>query len=284
MVSTGDRIVIYKSGSNNSAYSDNNGANWTYANNINTTLNLRQGAYGNGTIIISRSENTSNNFIKSDNLGVTWSNSNIGYSTQGFNGVAYGNNKFIATRSGNATAIRTVDNGNTWSNISLGNSYLWRQFAYGNGKWVGVSEYTGPTTRGAIVVSTDDGNTWSTTLIANVRWATAGYANGTFILGNADDANILVSSDAITWSTINVASPANANTFNVSTGVTFNSRHNLIVLTGTNSGKVAGALTPSIVIPSSDGNLSNAQAVPTGTYKTLGGGVGNIGAMWVRTA
>lgn len=284
IVSTGNRIIALRSGANTSAYSDNNGDSWTYANNINTTLNLGPGAFGNGTIIISRSEiSASNNFIKSNDYGVTWSNSNIGGTTYTFNNITYGNGKFIATRNGNANAIITTNNGNTWANISIGVSALWRQFAYGNGKWVGVSEYNGTPNTGKLTVSTDDGATWTTSNIANVRWATAQYCNGTFILGNADNANILVSTDAVTWTTINVASPANANTFNVGAGIAFNSKENLIVLAG-GTPNVAGSLTPSIIVPSSDGNLSNAQSVPSGTYKTLGGGIGNVGAMWIRTA
>ena len=273
-----NNLVIYKTGSNNSAYSTNDGANWTYANNVNTTFNLRNSAYGNGTIIITRAEFTSNNFIKSHNDGVTWSNSNIGFTTQNFGDIAYGNNKFIAIAGTGATfGIRTTDNGNTWSNITLPNAYLWRQLAYGNGKWVAVSEYSDPTLRGSAIVSTDDGNTWTTTLLANVRWGAIAYANGIFVATNFDNGNIITSSDGITWATSNIAN------FTGGAGVGFNSKENLLVISN-NGTNVAATLTPKIVVTSSDGNISNAQSVPNGTYKNLGGALGNVGAMWIKTA
>jgi hypothetical protein len=276
VISAGNNLVIYRSGSNNSAYSTNNGANWTYANNVNTTLSLKGAAYGSNTIIISRSENISNNFIKSSDFGLTWSNSNIGSSTFGFEYIAYGNGTFISTPIGGSNiAKRSTDLGNSWSNITLTNPYLWRQFVYGNGKWVGVSEFTGSTNRGAATVSTDDGNTWTTTLLANVRWEAIGYANGIFIATNSDNGVIITSSDGITWSNTTIANFAGGG------DVSFNSKENLVVLSnyGTN---VASALTPKIVVTSSDGNLSNGLSTPTGTYKNLGGVLSNGGAMWIK--
>ena len=283
IVSAGNNLVIYRSGSNNSAYSTNDGANWTYANNINTTLNLGKAAYGSNTIIIVRSEATSNNFIKSTDFGLTWSNSNIGGPTTNYGSIAYGNSKFIAIQTGGANATigkRTTDLGNSWSNITLANAYLWRGMAYGNGKWVAISEYTSANNRGSATVSTDDGNTWTTTLLGNVRWESIGYANGVFIATNADDGNIITSTDGISWSNTTIAGFTGAST---TLGVAFNSKENLVVLSTTGS-NVASALTPQILVTSSDGNISNALAAPIGEYRNLGGAIGNVGAMWIRTA
>jgi hypothetical protein len=279
VVQANNNIVIYQSGSNRSAYSSNNGSTWTTANNINTTLSLKSSAYGNGTIIITRSETTSNNFIKSTDFGLTWANSNIGANTFGYWNIAYGNNKFLATNiAANTVGKLSSDNGTTWSNVTLPSSYLWRQFAYGNGKWVGVSEYTGSTYRGAATVSTDDGTTWSTpTLLGNVRWSGVAYASGTFIISNADDGNVRSSTDGITWS-------ANINTGIVggAGNVAYNIQQSLLVV-GLQT-RVASTLTPIIGVISSDGNISNIQVTPSGTYKALGGAIGNVGAMWIRTA
>ena len=280
VVQANNNIVIYRSGTNNSAYSNNQGNTWTYANNINTTLNLRDAAFGNGTIIITRSENTSNNFIKSHDLGLTWSNSNIGSNTFGFSSIAYGNGKFIAIPTGGSSlAKRTTDNGNTWANINLTNTYLWRQIAYGNNKWVAVSEYTGATNRGSATVSSDDGNTWTTTLLGNVTWEGVAYANGIFVISNFSDANIRTSVDGITWS-----ANINSNYTPVGGGqIAFNENLNLLTVAGI-SNNSASTLTPKIVITSSDGNSSNGQTTPAGDYKNLGGIGGNVGAMWVKTA
>ena len=279
IIQANNNLVIYRSGSNNSAYSTNNGNAWTYANNNNTTFNLRNSAYGNGTIIIIRAELTSNNFIKSHDDGLTWSNSNTGGNTYVYTDVTYGNNKFIATRTASATAIRTTDNGNNWSNISLGNAYLWRQFAYGNGKWVGISEYTSPSTLGVAVVSTDDGNTWTTTALANLAWSDIVYANGTFIAGagSGGSGNVIISTDGITWS--------NGGNTGIGTvdQLEFNSTEQLLVA-GDNGVLVASTITPKITVTSSDGNLSNIQSAPAGTYRNLGGAIGNVGSMWIRTA
>ena len=154
---------------------------------------------------------------------------------------------------------------------------LWRGIAYGNSKWVAICEYTGSGPAPVTALSTDDGNTWTTTTQANLNWQSVAYANGTFIATNAQNGNIIISTDGANWTTSTIAN------FTGGSGIAYNSKENLLVLAsgGTN---VAATLTPKIVVTSSDGNISNAQSVPNGTYKNLGGALGNVGAMWIRTA
>ena len=282
VVQANNNVIIYESGSNRSAYSTDNGDNWTYANNINTTLNLGDSAYGNGTVIITRSEIGSNNFIKSTNYGLTWSNSNVGSNTYTFNSIAYGNGKFIATKNSFADARRSVDNGNTWQTINLGNAYLWRQFAYGNGRWVGTSEYTDASHRAVAVTSTDDGNTWTTTLLANTAWNSLTYANGIFIAADSYSGNVITSTDGITWSSNINTGTAGTGVGPWGSGIAYNDKNQLIVVGQNNN--VAATLTPKITVTSSDGNISNSLPTPNDTYKNLGGAIGNVGAMWIRTA
>jgi hypothetical protein len=285
-IQAGNNIVIYKSGSNAGAYSTNDGANWITANNINTTLNLGNSAFGSNTIIITRSETTSNNYIKSSDFGVTWSNSDIGSQTFRTSGIAYGNGKFMTNFSGLTLGKITSDLGNTWSNITLPNAYLWRSIAYGNGKWVSVSEYTGPTTRGCAIVSTDEGNTWTTTLLANLQWEDVTYTNGYFIASETTG-NIILSTDGLSWTTVNTNLGNTAPGGQPAGTVAFNSKNSQLIVASISSGgysNTAVTLTPKIQVTSADGNSANSQLVPLGTYKNLGGSLGNVGAMWIRTA
>lgn len=277
----GNNIVIWKSATNSAAYSSNDGTSWTTSNTARGTLNLGQGAYGNGVIIISGSEVTNNNFIKSTDYGVTWSNSNTGSNTSGARAIAYGNSKFITLYDSSNVAKITTNNGNSWSNINVGNTYLWRSLAYGNGKWVGVSEFTGATNRGAAIVSSNDGTTWTTTLLANSIWNDITYTNGYFVAAEFDG-NVITSVDGITWTTANTAlGSSNGGS------LAYNNTDNLLIVGSrgpTGSSNVAVALTPKISITSADGNSSNSSIVPIGSYKNLGGAIGNVGAMWTRTA
>ena len=278
VVQANNNVIIYQTGSNRAAYSTNDGANWTNANTTNSTLLLAGAAYGNGTVIITTRETSANIFLKSTNDGLTWSNTNIGSNTYSYVVIAYGNSKFMTVPRGTSTVGKiTADNGNTWSNITMSDPYLWRGLAYGNGRWVTVSEYTGVSTRGSASVSTDDGATWTTTLLANVSWNGVAYVSGTFVITNSTDGNIRTSTDGITWSA------------NISTGLTqggfiaFNQKNNLLTVTSYGA-NTASTLSPKILVTTSDGNISNSQTTPSGTYRNLGGSIGNVGAMWVRTA
>ena len=286
-IQAGTNLVIWQSGSNRAAYSTNDGANWTNANTVNTTLNLSAGAYGSNTLIVIRSETINNTFIRSTDFGLTWANVNTGQATYTMTDIAYGNSKFIAiSRNGvvggqPVLSKRSTDFGTSWANITLPTTYgnLWTGIAYGNGKWVAVSEYTGSTNRGTSIVSTDDGNTWTQTLLANTNWNEITYANGYFVASDSYSGNIIYSSDGTTWTTVDTGIGINNGG-----SIAYNSKENLLInASDTGLSNVAVALTPKIVISGSDGNLSNGISAPFGTYKSLGGVLGNVGAMWIKT-
>jgi hypothetical protein len=280
-IQAGTNIVIFKPGTNAFAYSSNDGTTWSNGNASTATYGFYTfAAYGSNTIIAGSHNSLNYNFYKSSDFGNSWSNTgNIGLQTQLAQSIAYGNGKFMTTFSGQTVAKISSDLGNTWTSVSLGNAYLWRQIVYGNGKWVSVSEYSNPSLPAVAIVSSDDGNTWTTTTLANLSWEGVAYANGYFV-ASATNGNIIYSNNGTSWTTVNTG-------LGIGGGgsISFNDKYNqLVVAPQVSASNIAVTLTPRIEIASSDGNVANAQAVPLGTYKNLGGGVGNVGAMWVRTA
>lgn len=276
-------FVIFDSGTNVAAYSSD-GNTWSTTSLPGGTQAWKSIGYGNNTFIItSYAPGIAPLLQRSTNDGVTWSNvtAGLGNSALAFSDIGFGNNKFIMTIFGSSIAKRSTDLGATWSNVTMSSTSKWNSIAYGNGKWVAVSEYTPGTIASKAAVSTNDGNTWSEVTLANTSWAGLTYANGVFIASDNYSGNVVFSTDGTTWNYANSGLGINGG------GSTAFDPNTQTLLNGSGYGpnsSIALSVTPRIVVSPSDGNVLQGTVAPSATYKNLGGAEGNVGALWIRTA
>lgn len=94
---------------------------------------------------------------------------------------------------------RYSTDGINWSNMELPQYTYWEAVAYGNGKFVAISE--------SVSAYSTDGVTWSlSSLPASAAWNILTYGGGMFVAGCFD--NMIYSTDGINWSTASLVPPA----------------------------------------------------------------------------
>lgn len=125
----------------------------------------------------------------------SWTNGTI---TASLPTLAFGNGNFVATNISYSTgAGYSTDGGATWTASTLPNSTDWTALAYGNNKFVALSE-----SGTYAAVSTDDGATWtSKTALSSTRNAMC-FGNNMFIAvsGSPAATKYIYSSDGENWS------------------------------------------------------------------------------------
>ena len=262
-----NQYIIFATGTNVAAKSTTAGVSWSNVA-LPNSGSWSDIAYGSNTFIISSAQNSYLSVARSTDDGNTWANVLIGFTQQA---VAFGPaNTFMIVGTSNG-AIST-NGGSSWSNITVP-SYAWNDVAYGNNKWCAVAA-------NAVTVSSDDGNTWTTTTITGGNYSRVAFANPYFVITESATTGVKYSIDGNTWS--------NANSVANGGYIGYNPIINQIVIAaqqGPNGQANIAILEPvTIKVTSSDGNIANSQSVPNGTYKNLGGVIGNVGALWTRTA
>jgi hypothetical protein len=199
-----NRLVIWKTGTNAAAYSTTDGNTWVSANSVNSTTNLKSGAFDGANIVILRGDPASNSFMRSTNLGSSWANVDTGSVSTNKRDIAYGNGVFLTVgdlyRSFpppfvNGSLVST-DGGQTWANSTPIKA---TSIAYGDGKFVATYPFGANSNPSYAYVSTNNGNTWTQTLLPNQGWASVVFADNHFIASEGGG-NIIYSEDGITWS------------------------------------------------------------------------------------
>lgn len=263
---------------------------FAYSNNLTTWANASISAnhqwvdvaYGNGVFIAVNKTLNSNIVGISTNDGVSWTTKAV--PRTGTTGrIVYGNGAFVYLNSANIPAYITNDNGNTWT--SLGSSGNWTGLAYGNGKFMVTYSRPNVNVNSTFAVFYSNGSTFLTGNIGNINPYGLTYANGTWIcsaFGSSFNYNIAYSNDdGATWTV------GNANTSqNIGGSIAYNPLENLIMIGDigpANTTNVQISSSNSIAIYNSAGNVFAPTSVPDGTYRNLGGVVGNVGALWIKT-
>jgi hypothetical protein len=197
-----NRLVIWKTGTNAAAYSTTDGNTWVSANSVNSTTNLKSGAFDGANIVILRGDPASNSFMRSTNLGSTWANVDTGSDTNLKRDIVYGNGVFLTvgdfyrTSPFVNTSLISTDGGNTWANSTYIKA---TSIAYGNEKFVATYPFGANSNPSYAYVSTNNGNTWTQTLLPNQGWTSVVFADNHFIASEGGG-NIIYSEDGITWS------------------------------------------------------------------------------------
>jgi hypothetical protein len=176
----GGQFVVV--GDNGTVQTSTDGISWT-ARNSGTTARLVDVTYGNGMFVAIGREGLI--LISSD--ATNWES--VTANTP-LNAIAFGNGKFIVVGRG-GTIFSSLD-GKTWTSQNSGINNDLSAIAFGNINFVAVG------TSGTIVTSSDGINWTAQKLAASDDLNQIVFGNGIFI--TTDSANILSSSDGITWS------------------------------------------------------------------------------------
>jgi hypothetical protein len=162
-------------------------------------------------------------------VAVSYKSTNVAYSEDGINwiqttlpsksnwyAIAYGNGKFVAVSYGDVdetgngiidtNKVAYSEDGINWELSSMPVSSGWVSIAYGNGKFVSLTD----SSDGSYVAAySEDGINWTqTTLPVGGGWFSVTYGNGKFIAGN-EFTGIIYSNDGINW--IEATLPLSAN-------------------------------------------------------------------------
>jgi hypothetical protein len=172
------------------AYSED-GITWT-ATSMVTSATWADVAFGAQKFVAVGSDVTT---VRISNDGENWDQTGT-LTTTGFVQVAYGKGKFVAIKYGtnvtNYATSATVTG--TWTAGTLPSSSNWNSIAYGNNRFVAVSN-----TSGTIAAYSLDGITWAaSTLPATAAWTKITYGQGVFLAVSTTTA-AATSPDGITW-------------------------------------------------------------------------------------
>lgn len=146
-----------------------------------------------------------------EGLAVSSNGTSYSFSNGSFNALAYNGSNYVGvgyiSSNGNVFSSTTF-NSNTWTNRSLGSQKPLFGVVHNGSKFVAVGDRT--------VISSTDGNTWSSIATPAETFACLAYGGSKYVVGGytIDYANYFLkySSDGITWTT---ASTANVTFFKV---------------------------------------------------------------------
>jgi hypothetical protein len=107
--------------------------------------------------------------------------------------------KLVVLRDGTSQTIdRSTDHGETWNTSTIsGSNIFWTDIAYGNGKFVAVSD-----ANGEVASSTNNGGNWTVTNTAMeaIRWDKIIYGNGRFVALSIGGDDSTISESKIAYS------------------------------------------------------------------------------------
>ena len=182
--------VAGTSANTTAAYSDD-GITWTAASMV-TSATWVDVAFAAQKFVAVSSDVTT---VRISNDGENWDQTGT-LTTTGFTSVAGGKGVFVAIKSGtNVTNYATTAGvTGTWTASTLPSSSNWNSIAYGNNRFVAVSN-----TSGTIAAYSLDGITWTaSTLPATAQWTKVTYGQGVFLAVSTTTA-AATSPDGVTW-------------------------------------------------------------------------------------
>jgi len=198
IITTGNSIAV----SINSITSGNVWANAVLGN---SETYYGSAAYGNGTYVLLPSATQPSPDVAISTDGFNWQSSPApGLGANRGGAITYGD-KFVRTIGTFADPSNIAwysTDGTNWTESNLGLVALWKDVAYGNGRYVALSDRTSSFDPQTQAVTSADGISWTTvSLPAAARWNSVTYANGRFVaIGNNSNRAAYSTDGGNTWS------------------------------------------------------------------------------------
>ena len=177
------------------------GINWSLTTGSVATTSYGM-AYGDGKIVVTDDSTNGSGVMISTNEGISFATSNQPYNLNYYS-VTYGNGMFVAIGNSNPySAYRNIsyatDPAGTWSSALGISQNGWVDIAFGNGRFVAVSQ-------GSYIMYSDDAINWTeaTSYPAGFNFNTVTYGNGTWVAAEySSDSRVCYSTDnGVTWQT-----------------------------------------------------------------------------------
>lgn len=194
-VAYGNGIFVVGGESGYVTTSTDEGTTWSTPKQLVTTGSWSNVIYANGSFMML---NFHNGKLATSTDGITWTTRDT-YSLEYWRGLAYGNGIYVAVGPSYGTIMTSTD-GETWTKRTVG-SVTWQDIAYGNGKFIIISD------SGYFSTSTD-GVIWkSQSRIPNISrgYNAITFGNGKFVVAEGYRGNTQTTTDGETWTTPNTS-------------------------------------------------------------------------------
>jgi len=221
---------------NNIWYATDDLTSWTNTTLTGATINQPIDiAFGSGKFMVVHAGSDSHFF--SEDGGVNWTEKASTLPATGYELVTYGQGKFVAVDKVTAN-VAYIDQlqatlSGTWQIQTLPNADNWADIAYGNNRFVIVSNNNN---RGAL--SVDGGDTWSEITLPSGAYSSIAYGQGVFGATRTDSTNVAYSEFGNEWQEISVGdnsgpiafgNPQRTGVFSVN-GTGAGTTHNLLTI------------------------------------------------------
>lgn len=175
--------------------STDEGETWSTPKQLVTIGSWSNVIYANGSFMML---NFHNGKLATSTDGITWTTRDT-YSLEYWRGLAYGNGIYVAVGPSHGTIMTSTD-GETWTKRTV-DSVIWKDIAYGNGKFIIISD-------GGYFSTSTDGVTWkSRSKIPNIfrGYNVITFGNGKFVVAEGYQGNTQTTTDGETWTTPNTS-------------------------------------------------------------------------------
>ena len=172
-------------------YDKNYGDGSNYQDNVTSPggLDIDAAYYACGTFLMAGTAG-SENIILTSTDGATWDNSSR--VNGAVNSIGMGNRAFIAVGDSGTTGYRSVDNGTTWTDVTLPSGGTYNGVTFGNNIFIAVAETASSTA--VVARSTDRGESWTSIDITSEGLYGVTFGNNIFV-AVGDNGKIVRSTD-----------------------------------------------------------------------------------------
>ena len=187
---------------------DTNFGDGAYNDNVTSPggLDIDAAYYACGTFLMAGTAGSENIILRSTD-GATWDNSSR--VNGAVNSIGMGNRAFIAVGDSGTTGYRSVDNGTTWTDVTLPSGGTYNGVTFGNNIFVAVAETASSTA--VVARSVDRGASWSSIDITSVGLYGVTFGNNIFV-AVGDNGKIVRSTDnGSSWTAVTSPTSLNLN-------------------------------------------------------------------------